>query len=83
MPGFAAKQIASWLGLSNPASKKILKREPYIEKRDGAKGRERVERIKKWKKEGYSLEKIAERLGCDESTVKRIVKKMEDKNDDI
>ena len=69
-------------GPEHPVSRKILrKRYPASEKKK-LKGEERKEEIKEMKKDGYGLEIIAEALDCDDSTVKRIIKKMEDRNDE-
>lgn len=61
-------------GLNNPVSQKILK-----EKRPKAMRvttrKERKEAIQRMKNEGYSAVVIADALNCDDSTVRRNIKK--------
>ena len=67
-------------GPEHPVSRKILKKRYPASEKGKLKGKERKEGIRKMKKDGYGLETIAEAFNYDDSTVKRIIKKMEDRN---
>ena len=61
-------------GLCNPVSQRILKKK-HPKHIGAATRKERREAIRQMRKEGYSSEVIADALNCDNSTVKRLIKK--------
>lgn len=68
-------------GLNTPVSRKILKMKRLKKVRVSTR-KERSEEIRRMTKEGYTTAVIADALNCDDSTVRRNIKKQEDKNDD-
>ena len=70
-------------GAGHPDSKKILNKRRTVLDKEQSKGKEQKNEMRQMRADGYSLETIAEVFGCDDSTVKRTIQKMEEKNDDL